>query len=309
MKEKNKQNNTRAQSLSTMGIAPNQLSPNEMIMRQEELFLKADRLKLERKKLNAELMVEPATPTKSDKGQMNNIDEWAEWITRNPELAEKYYPKLMQGLAERKIEPFMMALLIQKLPDHFPKWKTEADQYFGIKRAKMIQGYIDLIKRVLGIEYPSEIEQQAVESVRDELAEQLEYWENELNALTPKQGETDTAKETPTFENNFDHIAPNEIHKHFKAGLVDKGYLTEQELYEYLKAAFELKTTPQTLFKLKHTPTKQKIYNVFYEYYKDVSEKKHGTRTRYADLLGNYFKGYETSIIQTNWAKEYKTKR
>jgi len=32
MKEKNKQNNTRAQSLSTMGIAPNQLSPNEMIM-------------------------------------------------------------------------------------------------------------------------------------------------------------------------------------------------------------------------------------------------------------------------------------
>lgn len=32
---------------------------------------------------------------------MKNIDEWVEWMTRNPELAKKHYPKLMQGLTER----------------------------------------------------------------------------------------------------------------------------------------------------------------------------------------------------------------
>ena len=128
-----------------------------------------------------------------------------------------------------------------------------------------------------------------------------------LKALPPQQPET--GQETQTFTNNFDNIKPTEIYNHFKAGLVEKGYLTEQELNEYLKAAFELKTKPKTLFKLKHTPTKQKIYTVFYIYYKDVSGKKHEQQTRYAELLGNYFEGYNTEIIKTNWARDYKTKR
>jgi len=128
---------------------------------------------------------------------MKNIDEWVEWMTRNPELAEKHYPKLMQGLTERikNSEPFLTALIIQKLPEHFPNWKTEAEKHLGIKKIKMIQGYIDLIKTVLiEYEYPSEIEQQAVESVRAELAEQLEYWEREIKPLPPQQTETKTNK-------------------------------------------------------------------------------------------------------------------
>jgi hypothetical protein len=123
-----------------------------------------------------------------------NINEWV-WMTRNPELAEKHYPELMQGLTQRikNSEPFVTALIIQELPDHFPKWKTEADQYFGIKRTKMIQSYIDLIKVVLvDYESPSEIEQQGVESVRPELTELLEYWEKELKALPPQQKKTKT---------------------------------------------------------------------------------------------------------------------
>ena len=75
---------------------------------------------------------------------------------------------------------------------------------------------------------------------------------------------------------------------------------------EYLKAAFELKTKPETLFKLKHTPTKQKIYTVFYIYYKDISQKKHERQKEYAALLGDFFEGYKTEIIQTNWARDYK---
>ena len=118
-----------------------------------------------------------------------------------------------------------------------------------------------------------------------------------------------TIQEHPIFKNNFDNNTPVEIYKHFKAGLVEKGYLTEQELNEYLKAAFELKTIPKILFKLTHTPTKQKIYTVFYVYYKDISQKKHDRQKEYAALLGNYFEGYKTEIIKTNWARDYKIKR
>ena len=125
--------------------------------------------------------------------------------------------------------------------------------------------------------------------------------------IQPQQ--TETEQGIPTFTNNFDNIKPTEICKHFKAGLVEKGYLTEQELNEYLKAAFELKTKPETLFKLKHTPTKQKIYTVFYIYYKDISQKKHERQKEYAALLGDFFEGYKTEIIQTNWARGYKAKR
>ncbi len=127
------------------------------------------------------------------------------------------------------------------------------------------------------------------------------------HALPPKQ--MNTEQETPTFTNNFDNIKPIEIYEHFKAGLVDKGYLTIEELNKYLKAAFELKTIPETLFKLKHTPTKQKIYTVFYIYYKDISQKKHERQKEYAALLGDFFEGYKTEIIQTNWARDYKKKR
>ena len=124
--------------------------------------------------------------------------------------------------------------------------------------------------------------------------------------IEPQQSETETEQGTPNFINNFDNINTNEIHKHFRTGLVEKGYLTEQELNEYLKAAFELKTKPETLFKLKHTPTKQKIYTVFYIYYKDISQKKHERQKEYAALLGDFFEGYKTEIIQTNWARDYK---
>jgi hypothetical protein len=117
--------------------------------------------------------------------------------------------------------------------------------------------------------------------------------------LPPQQTET----ETPTFKNNFDYIKPTEIYKHFKAGLVEKGYLTIQELNEYLKAAFELKTIPETLFKIKDAPNKAAIEAVFYRYYKNVAGKIHGKQNQYAALLGNYFEGYKTTTVSSNFSK------
>ena len=120
---------------------------------------------------------------------------------------------------------------------------------------------------------------------------------DKLKALSPQQ------PETPTFKNNFDNITPVEIYKHFKAGLVDKQYLTEQELNEYLKAAFELKTIPETLFKIKDAPNKAAIEAVFYKYYKNVAGKIHGKQNQYAALLGDYFEGYKTTTVSSNFSK------
>jgi primosomal protein N' len=146
---------------------------------------------------------------------MKNIDEWVEWMTRNPELAEKYYPKIMQGLKERikRSEPYFTALIIQKLPDHFPNWKKEAEEHFGIKRTKTIQGYIDLINAVLiEYEYPSEIEQKAVESVRAELTEQLEYWNKQIDTrfwLTTSLEEQETIEIKPALKSEAVQVVFN----------------------------------------------------------------------------------------------------
>jgi hypothetical protein len=123
------------------------------------------------------------------------------------------------------------------------------------------------------------------------------------NGFEPQQIETQTAKGIPTFINNFDKITPAEVFEHFKAGLVQQQYLTEQELNEYLKAAFELKTTPKVPFKIKDAPTKQKIMRVFYEYYKNIAGKPHRKQNQYAALLGEYFEGYNTQNVSTNFNK------
>lgn len=76
--------------------------------------------------------------------------------------------------------------------------------------------------------------------------------------ITPHENEEQAGKKHVTFINKFDTISEAEIYGHFKDGLVAKGYITEDELNDYLKAAFELKTKPRTLFKIKDAPIKQK---------------------------------------------------
>jgi len=79
--------------------------------------------------------------------------------------------------------------------------------------------------------------------------------------------------------------------------------LTEKELNEFLKAAFELKTIPKTLFKIKDAPNKVTIEAVFYKYYKNVAGKRHGKQKQYASLLGDYFEGYKTQTVSSNFSK------
>jgi hypothetical protein len=131
-----------------------------------------------------------------------------------------------------------------------------------------------------------------------------ELREKQRNTSNDNQNNlTETEQETITFENNFDKVDPILIYKHFKAGLVDKKYLTDIELNEYLKSAFELKNKPKPLFKFNNAPLKREIQAVFYNYFISLAGKPHGKQRIYAALLGDYFIGYNTKNVSTNFNK------
>jgi len=94
-----------------------------------------------------------------------------------------------------------------------------------------------------------------------------------------------------------------EIYNHFKIGLVDKKYLTDQELIDYLKVAFEHKSPPKIRFKIINAKKKQSVIHVFYEYYKNIACSPHGKQKEYAALLGEYFEGYNTNNVSSNFNK------
>ena len=72
------------------------------------------------------------------------------------------------------------ALYIQKLSDEFPKWNLNVQKTFGLKRKKIIKRYINIINKALDKNDKHQIIIEAIETVRPELNEQLEYWNNKL---------------------------------------------------------------------------------------------------------------------------------
>lgn len=107
------------------------------------------------------------------------------------------------------------------------------------------------------------------------------------------------------FENNFDHVNIKNVWSYFKQHLVDTKYLDKVDLEIYLRQGFESKSRPVNKFLFKNVPSKKEIYRVFYLYYKDVAGKPHGKQKNYASLLGDYFEGYSTDTVSTNFSKSY----
>jgi hypothetical protein len=187
----------------------------------------------------------------------------------------------------------------------FEKYKNEFDNggliYFNTNEIDVI-----ILKRFNFENIPLLKERIFLENTKSNLKSLISLFGSLIDRVESEKDSFDEPKkepEMPTFENTFDTITPTEIYKHFKAGLVEKGYLTEQELNEYLKAAFELKTIPETRFKIKDAPNKAAIEAVFYNFYKNVSGKIHGKQKQYAALLGDYFEGYKTTTVSSNFSK------
>ncbi len=103
------------------------------------------------------------------------------------------------------------------------------------------------------------------------------------------------------FENNFDGTPRQQVYDYFYIKLVEKKTLSEKDLKEFLKASFEKKQIPEQLFILKDI-TKSRATKIFYGFF-EIAGKPHGKQKKYAALLGDYFKGYDTKVISSNFSK------
>ena len=142
-----------------------------------------------------------------------DLESWIEWMSKNPELAKKYFPDFTAQLEERirKLPPHQTANIIQKLPENFFIWKADIDKLFGKTKTKKIKEQIQLLEMVLNLEFETEIEQQAFESVRDELTEQLKYWNDLLKASSTVQDKKDESDKPECLSNIITHEKSSEI--------------------------------------------------------------------------------------------------
>jgi hypothetical protein len=117
-------------------------------------------------------------------------------------------------------------------------------------------------------------------------------------------GENNAKEETKKFErNNFNPKIKSvqAVTDFFTKEL--KPYADELVINEFLSLAFEKCEPPKE--KLSFTNlnyNKKKIMNVFNTFY-NACGKTQSNATKYAELLGNYFTGFETETVRTNWAK------
>lgn len=108
-----------------------------------------------------------------------------------------------------------------------------------------------------------------------------------------------------TFVNNFDQLEPNKIYEYFFNSLVKTNYIDERALQGYLITAFQNKQKPQQRITIINKPSNKKILPIFYNYYNDIAGKPYGRQLDYVKLLGDYFVGFDTEKLKTNFSKTY----
>jgi hypothetical protein len=82
-----------------------------------------------------------------------------------------------------------------------------------------------------------------------------------------------------------------------------KHFANEVTINEFLYSAFQLCQIPQQKYSFENLNyKKKKIMNVFNNFYNSCG-KIQSDATKYAELLGNYFIGFETENVRTNWTK------
>jgi len=250
-----------------------------------EKWLKQDEL-FDYYKTNPEQQDEIFKDYQREKEYINpeNIDEWVKWLCNNPELAEKQYSLTVNNLKERvqNTEPFLSANIIQNLPENFIVWKTEINNHNGKYREKKIKEQITLLNGVLNEwQYPTKIEQQAVESVRPYLVEQLEYWESELKNLLPQSIDKQQNRTKQLIVETFENMD--------KKGW-QYAFSTEQDYNLFtnlLTNFFEYKdySIPETAIQLKRS-CKTKVAKALGEIHKELSnENKLSTDTEYFNII------------------------
>ncbi len=107
------------------------------------------------------------------------------------------------------------------------------------------------------------------------------------------------------FKNHFDETDKFLLVDYFYKELVDSKLLIEIDFFNYIKHAFELQRPPIQLFRFKSGVKKNDIHNIFYKFYKEIATKTPKQQIRYAELLCNYFVGYNTKNVMKNFKRDY----
>lgn len=136
----------------------------------------------------------------------------------------------------------------------------------------------------------------------DEREQEIKSENSNIKPSEPQQTEPEPL-ELKTLNNHFDHKPIKKVYDYFYRELVKENkYLTESDLMQYLKIAFDEKKNPKQKFIFQNDPRKGEIINIFYRYY--VDENGRVTKKRKCcELLGEYFTGYTTEKVFNNFNK------
>ena len=103
-----------------------------------------------------------------------------------------------------------------------------------------------------------------------------------------------------TFENKINSSHPDYVYTHFKKYLVGQNIITENQLHQFLKAAFELETPLINKIAMSDAQRKKKVYACFHTFYN--GNKIQGNKKKYVELLSDFFIGYEYKNTDKNWS-------
>jgi len=153
---------------------------------------------------------------------------------------------------------------------------------------------------------------QVLPKFKDLLSEIIELSNNDFSKPQQPTKNSNTSTKPPSeeknefgFKNNFDSVTEKKVYDYFYKKLVETKYLTDEVLVEYLILAFQKCKKSKCKFTLNNKTSNKKIQAIFYNYYKDIAGKPYGKQKAYIELLGDYFVGFDTGTLITNFSKTY----
>jgi hypothetical protein len=102
--------------------------------------------------------------------------------------------------------------------------------------------------------------------------------------------------------NNFDKVPIEKLYKNYYT-LVQKKYITEDELLIFMNFAFDEKKPLENKISFTNVKNKLNVIKYFYKHYKDLAGKIRGRQPEYARLLSDYFEGFEIEYVTSNFSK------
>ena len=215
----------------------------------------------------------------------NNITEFADYLENICLEHEEFLAK--------KHEPFC-----KKFIKEMPPSQIETEVLKEVEKGNEVRNQSNVNKGDMTIAV-KEIEKETTSMNKkpDQTIKDTRIQMEEVNSKPEIQASEKEIK------NNFDDLKIEIVIEHFKNGLVEANYLNEADLLKFIQLAFEKKEIPRIKFHFKNVRTVGRIRKVFYLYYKEKAGHPHGEKLKYAALLGDYFEGYNTKTVITNFHK------